>query len=62
MKIFIPTNEMNERWLNNGFSFKPFIIEAYDCHLSDLELSEKTQNLFNKKVNTGTTIINKGNT
>ena len=59
MRIFIPTNELNEKILNQGFSFKPFNIESYLYHFSS---DEKTQNLFNKKVNMGTEATNNGKT
>lgn len=61
MKIFVPTNEISEDFLNNGYSFKPFNIESYLYHL-DLSVSEKTQNLFNEKVTTGTEITKSGKT
>jgi len=59
MKIFIPANEFNEDALDKGFCFVPFDIQAYAYHLS---IEEKTQNLFNKKVKTGTEITSKGKT
>ena len=59
MKVFIPSNELDEKIANQGFSFKPFNINAYAYHLSN---DEKTQNLFNKKVNTGTQVTNNGKT
>lgn len=61
MNVFIPTNEANEKLANLGYSFKPFIIEAYQYHL-DLSTSENTQNLFSRKVNIGTVMTNKGKT
>lgn len=64
MLIFIPTNDMNAVYLQAGFSFKPLVIEAYQYHLGLAPTSaalEKTQNLFSKKVNTGTVATNNGN-
>lgn len=62
MLVFIPTNEIDKNYANEGFSFKPLIIEAYQYHLDVSCSAEKTQNLFNKKVKTGTVTINKGKT
>ena len=64
MKIFIPSNEINEELMSQGFSFQPLIINAYCYHLSESSEAEleKTQNLFSKKVNMGTTMTNIGNT
>jgi len=62
MNIFIPINETNESLLNKGFTIQPLIIEAYQCHFDELWLSEKTQNLFSKKVNIGTVTTKKGRT
>lgn len=59
MKIFIPTNEINEQALEQGYCFRPFDINAYSYHLS---IDENTQNLFNKKVMIGTDITSKGKT
>ena len=61
MKVFIPTNDGNEGLEKKGFILKPLIIEAYMYHLYSFG-EEKTQNLFSKKVNTGTEITNKGKT
>lgn len=61
MKIFIPANEINDSYLQKGFAFKPLIIEAYKYHL-DVSDEENTQNLLNKKVNTGTVTTSNGNT
>ena len=61
MLVFIPTNEINNYYIQEGFSFKPLIIEAYQYHLEDSSSSEKTQNLLSKNVNTGTVTTNKGN-
>lgn len=62
MKIFIPINETNGSLINKGFTFQPLIIEAYQCHFVELWASEKTQNLFSKKVNIGTVTTKKGKT
>lgn len=62
MKIFIPINETNGSLINKGFTLKPLIIEAYQCHFGELWPSEKTQNLFSKKVNIGTVTTKKGKT
>ena len=62
MLIFIPTNETNNDFVQNGFSFKPLIIEAYQYHLDVSSSSENTQNLFSKKVKTGTVTTNNGRT
>ncbi len=59
MKIFIPTNELNEKFIHSGFSLKPLVIEAYQYHLNH-SLPENTQNLFSKKVKTGTKITKIG--
>lgn len=61
MKVFIPTNDGNEGLLKKGFILKPLIIEAYLYHLYSSG-EEKTQNLFNKKVKTGTMTTSKGKT
>ncbi|HOP21433.1 MAG TPA: hypothetical protein PK055_00450 [Gammaproteobacteria bacterium] len=61
MKLFIPTNEINNDWVDKGFSFKPLIIEAYQFHISS-SIGEKTQNLLSKKVKTGTITTNIGKT
>lgn len=61
MKIFIPTNDGEDGLEKYGYVLKPLIIEAYRYHLY-LSTEEKTQNLFNKNVKTGTMITNKGNT
>ena len=58
MKVFIPTNEINEDIINQGYSFRPFDISAYAFHLSD---DENTQKVFRKKVTNGTVNTNKGN-
>ena len=62
MKIFIPINETNSSLINNGYTIQPLIIEAYLCHVDEIWLSEKTQNLFSKKVNIGTITTKKGKT
>lgn len=59
--IFIPSNEICNKMIERGFDFKPLIIEAYKFHVTSSEF-EKTQNLFNKKVKTGTTTIKAGST
>lgn len=61
MKVFIPTNDSNEGLIKKGYTLKPLIIEAYMYHLYSFG-EEKTQNLFNKKVNTGTVMTSKGKT
>ncbi len=61
MKIFIPTNELNEQFIHRGFSLKPLVIEAYQYHLNH-SLSENTQNRFSKNVKTGTNITKTGKT
>jgi len=60
-QIFIPSNDSNREMIENGFLFKPLIIEAYRYHVLVSEL-EKTQNLFNKNVKTGTTTTSVGRT
>lgn len=62
MNIFIPSNEESDSLINKGFVFQPFVIEAYQCHFSEILPSEKTQNLFSKKVNIGTVTTKKGKT
>ena len=62
MIIFIPTTDSNEKLIAKGFCLKPFVIEAYQYHLDVSLISEKTQNLFNKKVKTGTVTTNRGKT
>jgi hypothetical protein len=62
MKIFIPINETNTFLINEGFTFNPLIIEAYRFHVDESLGSEKTQNLFNKKVKIGTVITRNGKT
>lgn len=63
MKIFIVTNEIENEseieLLENGFSFRPFDINAYKYHLSASK-PEKTQKRLIKNVTTGTLNINKG--
>lgn len=61
MQIFIPSSEPNERLINKGYCFGPFLIEAYQYHL-DVPVLEKTQNLLSKKVITGTKTTKRGNT
>ena len=63
MRIFIATNEPESKsdieLLENGFSFRPFDINAYKYHLSASK-PEKTQKRLIKNVTTGTLNINKG--
>ena len=61
MKVFIPTNDGESDLEKHGFILRPLIIEAYMYHLY-LSTEEKTQNLFNKKVKTGTVMTSKGKT
>lgn len=61
MKIFIPTNDTNEHLINQGYSIKPLIIEAYQYHLVSTTF-ENTQNLLSKKVKTGIATTKKGKT
>lgn len=58
MKVFIPCNDDNEGLVQQGFDFKPLVIEAYKYHFE----SENTQNLDIKKVIIGTDKTNKGKT
>lgn len=62
MQIFIPTNDLHSKYLHQGFSFKPLVIEAYQYHLDVSLTSEKTQNLLSKNVKTGTVTTNRGKT
>ncbi len=59
MKVFIPSNEFNCIYQNNGFSFKPLVIDAYLYHLEVGDL-EKTQKRLRTKVKTGTITNKKG--
>ncbi len=61
MKIFIPTNELSEIFVRNGFCLKSLVIEAYKYHLHH-RLSENTQKRLSKKDNAGTITTNTGKT
>lgn len=61
MKIFIPTSELSEQFIDRGFCLKPLVIDAYKYHLNH-SLPENTQNRLSKKVKAGTKITKAGKT